>query len=300
MAAASGRSERDPFSDKDFSNSVDPLAGALADGPFGRALDLAIQRSELTLEHIQRELTARGSRLDLTTLSDWRCSGVAPAGDGEIAALESVLGLPPGSLGALLADEDPADPRTDLAMLRRRTRQPRLERLLVQENYHLGPDFAHRLLRVREVVRAKRDGVTRGFVYYHGERLDQPLPTLHDTAGCRIGRVRTDPTAGILLAELLLERPLAEGETAVLDYELTFTGDAPADHHERRLPMGAKDYLLQVHFDPAAVPADCLGYLRPDGEPANEQQLWIGQYHTAHLVVPDPVAGNYGIRWITG
>ncbi|MGW0521547.1 hypothetical protein [Crossiella sp. NPDC003009] len=289
----------DPFSDKDFSSTRDPLAGALADGPFGRALDLAIQRSELTLEHIQRELSARGARLDQNTLSDWRCSDALPAEDGErpeIAALESVLSLPPGSLGALLADEDPADPRTDLAQLQRRMRTPRLERLMVQENYHLGPDFRHRLLRVREVVRAKRDGVGRAFVYYHG---DSPLPALTAAGGCRIGRIRTDPTAGLLLAELLLERPLAVEETAVLDYELAFHGGEPVDHHERRLPLGARDYLLQVHFDPAAVPADCLGYLRPDGEPETTQQLWIGQYHTTHLVVPQPEPGNYGIRWIT-
>lgn len=290
-------------SDKDFSHAGDPLAMALTHGPFGRALDLAIQRSELSLEHIQRELSARGARLDLTTLRDWRCSAAAP-GDGngrpEVAALESVLGLPAGSLDALLGDDDPADPATDLAVLGRRMRRPGLERLLVQENCHLGPDFEQRLVRVREVVRAKRDGVARGFFYYHGEQLDEPLPSLRALGGCRLGRVRTDPTAGILLGELLLERPLAEGETAVLDYELRFTGTAPADHHERRLPLGARDYLLQVHFDPAAVPADCVAYQRPDDEPAREQQLWIGSYHTAHLVVPEPGAGNYGIRWITG
>ncbi|MBP2474261.1 hypothetical protein JOF53_003133 [Crossiella equi] len=278
----------------------DPLAGALADGPFGRALDLAIQRSELSLEHIQREVRARGLQLDADTLSHWRVSAPRDAQvRPEIAALESVLGLPTGSLAALLADEDPADPSTDLALLRGRVKRPRLERLVVQEDYFLGAGFRHELLRAREVVRSKRDGVTRGFFYYHADDNTVPLPRIVPGGGCRLGRLRTDPTAGILLAELMLERPLAEGEIAVLDYELQFDHPRPATHHERRLPLGARDYLLQVHFDPAALPADCTGYLRPDQGGSTEQQLWLGRYHTCHLVAPNPQPGNYGIRWTT-
>ena len=112
-------------------------------------------------------------------------------------------------------------------------------------------------------------------------------------------RLLKKSTKGELLAELVLDTPLNTGDTAVFDYEVLMSNAEPATNCDRRFTTPAREYVLQVHFDPAAVPAHCYHYERDCGDPRDRLRtpLWIGSSGTAHVVALDAQPGVVGIRW---
>ncbi|WP_372660845.1 transcriptional regulator [Amycolatopsis kentuckyensis] len=82
------------------------LARALADGPFSRALSLAIDRSGLGLARLRDRLAGAGVPVSTTTLSYWRTGRTRPERPDSlraVAVLEDVLGVPARALTELLA-----------------------------------------------------------------------------------------------------------------------------------------------------------------------------------------------------
>ncbi|WP_018348763.1 transcriptional regulator [Longispora albida] len=299
------------------------LRQVLRNGPFPAALHLAIEASGLSLEALQHALFARGIPVSLSTLSYWRRGRSRPERAASLRAvvvMEEVLGLPAGSLAALLGPRRPRGrwlehvpgtaplarlwehPETLARMYGDFTSTPadQLTRLTVTDDYHIGPDGRATRLVSRQVIRAEADRVARCLITLWVEDRTGLGPVLTGTRFCRAGRVRDEPGTGFTVAELVLDRVLGRGELAVVEYELTMPRQGElSDDYSRRFARPAQQYALSVVFDPAAVPVRCHGYQRsvPGGPDRWAAEVWPGSSHTAQFVAHDVPPGLAGLRW---
>ena len=297
------------------------LRQALRAGPFPAALHLAIEASGLTLDQIQVWLAERGALVSVPTLSYWRRGRSRPERPSSLQAvhlLEELLAVPgdslvsllgprrargrwvghtPGSLdmGVLFDDSRPVDLLNGLGV------HPRgaVNRISIHATVTVGADRRTMSVRLRELVRATVDRVSRcGVVFLADERPDNP-PALANVQYCRIGRMQADRTAGLVAAELILDRVLDAGEPALLEYEWRFSPAMPMRNYDFRFSEPIREFVLQARFHPDAIPAQCHRYDRrtataPEG---NRRELWIGASHTALLAELDVPAGIVGMRW---
>ncbi|GAB3488878.1 hypothetical protein [Amycolatopsis cihanbeyliensis] len=299
----------------------DELRQALRTGPFPSALHLAIESSGFTLDEIQVWLAERGARVSVPTLSYWRRGRSRPERAGSLRAvrlLEQLFELPADSLVSLLGPRRPrgrwvghVPGSMDLAMLWHDSRPidllnavgapPRsvVSRISTQVSVTIDRERRARSVHLRELVRANVDRVSRcGVLYWAHEDPANP-PTLAGVRYCRAGRVQADRPVGLIAAELILDRMLDAGEPALLEYEWHFSPGAPMVNYDHRFPEPVKEYVLQVRFEPDAVPARCRRYERrtvtaPEG---NGRELWIGGSNTALVADWDLPAGIVGMRW---
>ncbi|GAB3924921.1 hypothetical protein GCM10029976_017420 [Kribbella albertanoniae] len=294
---------------------------ALRNGPFPAALHLAIEVSGLTLEEIRDWLGERGAHLSIATLSYWRRGRSRPERAASLLAvrlLEELLELPPNALMSLLGPRRIrgrwighvpgsvapqllfADSRPDTLM---RTvgvpQQGRLRRVSVHVTVELGADRMVERIRMRELVRAAAHRVSQlGVLYFAEERPDSP-PELTAVANARIGQVETDRVAGLVVAELILDRVLEVGEPALIEYEWRFAPGTLMLNYEHRFVEPIREYVLQTRFAPGVVPAHCHRYDRrtvaaPEG---NHTELWIGGADSALIAETDVPSGIVGMRW---
>jgi hypothetical protein len=107
----------------------------------------------------------------------------------------------------------------------------------------------------------------------------------------------------VLVAEVVLDRVLRAGETALVDLVFVIDPGADSSTANRRFVRPLRDYVLEVEFHPDAVPPRCHGFVRPgpDGADVETGELWIGTTASTHLVVRDARAGAvHGVRWEWG
>lgn len=298
----------------------DQLAAALRDGPFARALGLAIEVSGLSLQRLQHRLAEVGVHLSTTTLSYWRTGRSRPERPDSlrgVQVLERVLDLPPTALTALLGPRRPrgrwvrpapgvfrveqllpmSSVAARLAGQLEMPSAPELDRLSVEDEVWVGPDRTVVRMRVRQVLRANADRVSRSFVLHYSEN-SMYVPAVTATRHCRVGRIRSDEDSMFLGAELILDRVLTQGDTTLLEYELDTARCADAQV-ERSFRSGGHQHIVQVHFDPAAVPTRCMSYRRagPDAPYLESHESWINHELTAHVARIELEPGLYGMRW---
>ena len=302
------------------SQQREQLAGALRDGPFSQALALAIEASGLSLQRLQFRLAEVDVHLSTTTLSHWRSGRSRPERPDSlrgVQVLERVLGLPQAALTGLLGPRRPrgrwvrsvpdvarveqlfpvAGVAARMAEELEMPQHPELDRLCVVDQLTVGPDRTVRGMQVRQVLRATTDRVTRSFLLHYGEHSLR-TPSVVATRHCRVGRVRTDEASQFLGAELILDRVLGEGDTTILEYELDPAQCADA-HFERSFRTVAHQHIVQVQFDPEAVPTRCMSYRRsgPEAPYEDVQDAWINHELAAHVARVNLEPGLYGMRW---
>ena len=127
-----------------------------------------------------------------------------------------------------------------------------------------------------------------------------PPPDGFSSEMCRVGRVRVGPKDGLTAVELLFDRPLAAGETYVVEYEFSCGGGQPVAHrYVRGFRFPVREYLLQVRFAPEATPRRCFRVRQPAVEAAraDDQALRLTTWDTVHLIEHRLQPGVYGIRW---
>ncbi|MEV6410949.1 XRE family transcriptional regulator [Kribbella sp. NPDC051718] len=298
------------------------LAHVLRTGPFSAALHLAIESSGLRLEEIQNQLAAQHIMVSQTTLAYWRRGRSRPERPASllaVSALEGILGLPPDALTAQLGPRRPRGRWLDhppgtmemtdvwsgaenLEGLLRAVDTPvhnHLYRVSLHDLFSLGPNREVVSLVTRAVVRATADRISRSVFVYHNDDAGSGLPTVHPVRNCRIGRTRSDPDEEFVVAELIFDRVLNTGETAAIEYETRFPSCITSNHYHRAFPAETGDYLLQVQFDPAALPARCFRYSRrrEDAPDQGLREVWVGSTYGAHLVERDIPPGLVGLRW---
>ncbi|MEU5693145.1 hypothetical protein [Actinosynnema sp. NPDC020468] len=243
------------------------LARLLAEGPFPDALRAAIDASGLSLDRVRHRLGQRGVSVSVPTLSLWQSGRRRPARPESLRALahlDQVLGLPPGSLTALLGPRD-RDGVTHLSQ------QDRVEvdgRLLVAHS--------------RTVLRGGRADRWQA----SWELGEGPPPAIEARRNCRVGRVEHDFDRGTATAELVLDEPIEEGASVILEYVAVFD-DPTSGRYLRLLDRTARDYLLEASF--ATPPRVCVR--EPDA-----RALTPDPTGAVHFVAAD-VTGRVGIRW---
>ena len=150
-------------------------------------------------------------------------------------------------------------------------------------------------VQVRAVVQARHDGARRTPLVVTLDDAGR-APRFVPTAGCSLGRQRTDLETGVFSAELLTERALARDETCV--YELRVDLPSPSaevqfDHYAVRR-MG--ELLVWVRFAPSRVPARVERYSQVDGIEEVEE-IALGGGSGAHALERGFGPGILGVRW---
>jgi len=291
-----------------------PLDALLVTGPFHAALRAAIRERGLSLERLRSHLARRGIHIAVSSLSFWQHGHTVPRRRDSVRAvraLEEILQLPSGSLLKLLADAQagygatatavwggavdelldglPAPGRHDVDVVGRH------ERLVIDADGCLADMW------IRTALRARTDGVDRYVVQCFGDHDADGVgvASLHPVANCRLGQVRRHPTAPILFAEMLFDETLRAGQTWVFDFELVDEGRERYEDfaHSFNHPVG--HYLVEVRFDPAALPVDCYTYARSSlhGERRRMETLRPNRYHTVHHMASNVTSGVLGIAW---
>ncbi|GAA2396282.1 helix-turn-helix domain-containing protein [Nonomuraea africana] len=286
---------------------------------FHQALSAAIEARGLTLERLRAHLAEQGHTVSAATLSGWQRGRIRPGRHRSvraIAGLETILGLPEYSLVSLIgpprqagaatpgkpvAHEQlcPAGPsvRPLLAGLGGEQR-PLLRTLTCHDHIVVGERRDERLVRTTLTLKSVGSGVDR-YVAIHYNEHGRPPHDLHVNA-CQIGEVRTDPANGLVAAELLFDRPLAAGETYVLDYTFSYRPPGPpADCRYRWFRQWAGFYLLTVEFTRPAIPAKLYRTWQPSGTAplVSLAPIRLIAGTSAHIAETDQRPGLAGLRW---
>ncbi|OLE29029.1 MAG: hypothetical protein AUG44_05735 [Actinobacteria bacterium 13_1_20CM_3_71_11] len=296
--------------------------GPVPAGRFSHALRTAIRASGLSLSRIQYRLRERGLAVSSATLSYWQSGQRRPTRQDSVQVvqtLEDLLRVPTGSLTGLL--EPPGtrrrggphgpvrvealwdDPRT-AAVVRAHLRSgwdAGLVRISAHDRCEIGPDRRIRRIWHRQVLRAEQDGPDRWLLVCREESPEDPLPEVRALWRCRVGTVLVERQPRLLVAELLLDRALARGETFVMEYELRYAGPGALarERYERKFQFPVHEHVIEAIFDPAAIPARCEQYHIPPGPDgrARLRPLSIDDSGYAHVVLTDVPPGRQGIRW---
>ncbi|MBB5955897.1 transcriptional regulator with XRE-family HTH domain [Saccharothrix tamanrassetensis] len=286
--------------------------------PFAEALRGAIRQRGATLERLAEHLRDKGTPVSLATLSYWQSGRSQPERAVSLAALRNVerfLGMRSGELAGLL---DAPRPRGRLAHrvptpvpmskvwpdARSRHRaldglsprdETRLTRLSIVSRLEIGPDRTERHQWNRNILRAEEDGVSSMVLLFWADS-DQPPPVLVPTRNCSIVALNQDEEAGLAAAELQFPRPLVRHETIIVEYEIEQPGSLPATNHERRGRMPTREMLIEVKFDPRALPARCEQFSEIGDRHLVRPLTWDDTY-TVHALGLDLRPGAFGIRW---
>ncbi|GAA2807148.1 hypothetical protein GCM10010441_34930 [Kitasatospora paracochleata] len=298
------------------------LAAALRTGPFHLALRTAIATRGLALHRVQQHLARRGVRVGVTSLSYWqqgRRRPERPESLRAVRALEEVLDLPAHSLTRLLGPRRapggpaapavrpyrdliaPAEAVDGLLAVIAGPPDTGLHTVTHLERIRIGPDRRQVRRDSQHVLRAHRDGLDRYLALYQGDPgCDIDRVAVRAEENCRPGRIRRDPAAEMLVAELLLDRRLRTGDTHLLAYGFDDApGTGPSREYVRGFNAGAGQYVLQVSFHPRALPVRCARFAvrDPGGRPYETEDLTLDGHHCVHLVATDLRPGLLGITW---
>lgn len=289
---------------------------------FPAVLDRTIERSGMSLEHLQRRLSARGIRVSLSTLSYWRRGRTRPERPESlkaVEAMEDVLELPRGHLAGLLP---PRKPRGRWAARAGETRVPdtlwrdtaglsaalasldepapgTLTYLSIHDHHHIDEKRRDSHTTVRMVLRAEANGMRSCVVLHRAEESDRALPVLVARPGCIVGRVRAQATSRFTVAEILFDRTLSIGQTALVEYEVRWFGTSTAIRYSRALRRVPRSYLAQLSFHPATLPTDCHIFTQADAwsPELGGGRLRVGAFGGVHTLIAEPSAPIVGVRW---
>ena len=111
-----------------------------------------------------------------------------------------------------------------------------------------------------------------------------------------------DDDGSILVAELVFDRPLTRGETLIMEYELVNPGPPyprGGDVYCRKFRLPAREYVLEVRFDPEALPARCQQFSTVVGEDerSRRRNLTLDPSGGVHAVALGFGPGVLGIGW---
>ncbi|WP_028656808.1 hypothetical protein [Nocardioides sp. J54] len=284
----------------------------MGNGGFGAAFRDALAARSMSLGALQRSLEARGTPVSLATLSYWRSGQREPEQEASLRALaqiEHILHLDPGALERLLEPRRRRvglDRLADFSEHHERIREllgevgfnSPSDRLIDREvvlKYELGPDRApvrSSYVLVVESIHPHADRRATVLTVRPGAETPQVTPL----GGYRLGRLRHDRERGIVVGEMILDRPLVAGETAMLEQEVTYATADPSDNSYlywavRRMTSVS----IWVRFHPELVPARCEYYTVVDGVEHVTELETFGASVSRTVTGFGP--GTLGIRW---
>lgn len=282
---------------------------------FDDVLRAAIAERGLALGRLREHLAARGQHVGVSTLSYWQNGERQPTERSlpVVEALEQVLRLTPGTLCALITAGDQREGRRskiagltsyattvdDLIREMGSTTMGVATNLSTIEGITIGRERSLETKHVHQVVRATQE-VDRQVVTYQGELgADPALLTLEAVAGCRVGRLRHHGPTALLVAELLFDRVLAPGESHVFQYAVKDDNRVPTDEHYRMHLHRGGIHVVELQFDPAALPVRVEEFQRRRLEDADTRRRPVPIHHgnRVHLVTEPTAPCISGLRW---
>lgn len=151
-------------------------------------------------------------------------------------------------------------------------------------------DRGEQSFRSTQVLRADADGPDRWVAIVHIDEHDRPLPLVKPLRHCTLGRVVAEPQRGLLVAELLFDRVLRQGECIVIEHELANSAPHPlATNYERKFRMPVREYVLEVAFDDG-LPTWCEQFETGTSRTITPRSSLVG-------VALDCGPGVFGFHW---
>jgi hypothetical protein len=282
---------------------------------FPEAFADALRRRGVTLAWLHTRLTERGHPVSPAALSYWRSGRSQPergTSRDALVEIERLLRVAPGELTGRLGPSRRPGPRPGEKSVRELFADtPGVQAALADLGFtglndellevvrHLTVDVdatGHATcVQVRAVVQARHDGARRTPLIVTLDEAGR-APRFAPTAGCSLGRRRTDLETGVFSAELLIERALARDETSV--YELRVELPSPSAEvqfaHYAVRRMG--ELLVWVRFSPPRIPAYVERYTQVDGIEQTEE-IVLGGGTGAHALARGFGPGILGVRW---
>jgi hypothetical protein len=320
----------DPSAERRPTTGSSELDNALRSGPFDVALQLAIERSELTLDRLEYRLRARGHEIGRSTLSYWQKGRRRPERPASLAALttlEEILNVPPGALSSLLGPRKPrgrwigyrgtvldwselmAGPAEAVRMVQIETRRSaeRLSEVMLSERVTVSRDRRFATEAFQYLSRARQNNADRHLVLsVFDPGVDVSKIHTYGLQGCRTGRTRMVVEDRVFAHEMLFDRVLSEGASHVHEFALDLTDAYETDFtHEPAVEWGhafrrtVALYLLTINFDPAALPVRCF-HTRATRLSSPEQfveDVLITPDGRMHLALQDVDPGVHFVRW---
>jgi hypothetical protein len=320
LGYAADRGEDPPFAGGGPARERE-LDRLLRTGPFHEALRAAVANSGLSLDRIQDRLRRRGAVISVPTLSSWQSGRYRPERAGSLAvlsALEEVLGVRPESLAALVGPPRPRGRRPSaprdgrglgatwtgtldissaLSQVDTRWDQS-LTRLSTHCRLELDEEGRERRMHSRQLLRADVDGPDRWVTVFRRDEPGPP-PMIETCAPHRIGKVVEAEASGLLVAEVLFDRELTRGESIIVEYTLEHRDPRPSSTVlETTLHVPVREYVLEVRFDSAALPASCHSF-RSSQDGSRPQERLLKPDAAGSVLAVALAAGpcRLGIRW---
>ncbi|MDO5629169.1 MAG: hypothetical protein Q4G43_12695 [Mobilicoccus sp.] len=235
------------------------------------------------------------------------------ASDGPaVAALEDALEVPSGFLASRLPAErerlraaglydqssvpadDPREPH-EAAVSQLGMSYADFVWECVHDRIRIDEHHAEAEHEVRLLLTATRDGVEAYPVWIHTSDSDS-YPVVTAVSGTRVGRVLEFRENACVAVQMLLPRPLAAGETVSVEHRQSFLGvSTPRDRLTRGVGTPSREVVMEVQFDPRALPSRVMSEVTVAGE---RLQTELEPRSTVQLHVHDSPPGEFEIWWV--
>lgn len=148
----------------------------------------------------------------------------------------------------------------------------------------------------RSIWEARSDGVRGVPEVFELVKPGDPMFEFSALAGCSIGATHQDIDKGVYGYELLFERPLQKGESAITEYLVNIPpGADQSDLFELVLNETLAEAVLWLRFDARRIPARCEVYTGGvDGEMLVRA---LRPARSVHASAQGSRARRLGIRW---
>ncbi|MEV5000017.1 hypothetical protein [Nocardioides sp. LML1-1-1.1] len=300
-----------------------PRARVAPEDDLAEVLTRALRERGRSLTWLRDRLQARGVRVSLSALSYWRSGRRRPEGAASVealAAIEELLDLRPGALidrtgpsrrtGAVArtAPVEAVADNSSAALLARALDDlgladapTRAADETASFTVDLDEHGCFARVRGRFRVRAVHERVDRVPLWLV---VDRPVPrpiTVGEVHGATPGRRVDDLAAGLLVQEVVLDRPLLSGEATVV--EATF--DVPSEEGAADVdtefvlspPRRTGEIELWVRFRRTHVPATCTLRSAALAGATTEVAVDLREVSSVHHAVRAFGPGTVGIHW---
>lgn len=284
---------------------------------FGEALGRAIHDRGVSLDWLRVQLANEGTPVSAATLSYWRSGRRQPerqASFDAVAQIEKLLDLPCGSLVALVGPSRRPGPRRHRIGVGELSPHPALAAQMLAElgldgdcglsdltRHHVVEVDEHGRqtnVAVRKVIMATRDGADRYPVLASSHSPISPPPDLVARHGCRVGRTSLHLNGEVFVWELVLQRPLRKGESALTDHRLVMNHDPlPRPMFEIILPERTPEAAVWINFDPDRMPTAVELYTDFDGSSPTCILADLDGATSVHILRQRCGPGRMGVRW---
>lgn len=249
---------------------------AASGADFASVLNDAIKARGLTLDRIRHRLEELDVKVSVATLSYWqngRSQPVRAHSGRTLAALEEVLELEPGALVSAAPmsakrrrsgnGPDPLSvPRTvDEALAQVGLSRDKLRTVSTHVTAMFAPDRTQSSEVIRKVAQCVVGGTKDFPLVIQDDGIDPGGgEEVHGLSNCHVGQHIVIPEEGLTVTQMLLPRPLRQGEYIMFEYMTTMAPTAEPTQMMALAVPHTGEVVIEVQFARGQVPQRVVGY----------------------------------------